>query len=1033
MEVVMSKFSFYIVKAGKSEILTMENRRLWFVFLFGAVVFFFWLSNLYATGWLPQYQLTTSINNSYTSDNLQYLEIGKNGDVHIVWYDKRDNNDYEIYYKKWNGLAAKWDSIDLPLTENEVMDVHPTLNVDKYGNIHVVWSSCEANPSNPAVFYKKWDASNQTWSANMQMSSTYPAESLRTYASIASDTIGNLHLVWYDCYRKWDAGTQLWEETDTIIQSTGDIRFTAVTTSPDCDVHVVWEDDRDGSWEIYYKKWDHLTQTWSSDFRVSDIPNSSTCPQFDVDISNNIHIVWQDKEYGNAEILYRKWDAGTGSWQPITRLTNDPGNSYNPSISCDGEGNLHVAWEDDAAGIKYKKWDNGLQVWLPDTLLDNYVSLLFGLPDIVSEPNENLHLAWFSDINYGGDWGTQVFYKKYQSGIADISVSPDILIFNQNGKPSWQPRLKSLSIPATMEMDEYWVDVIPNEVIVGFTNSVNIKSSKVEKVITQSGGKIIWRSKTRLNFVVANVPGNRSDIISFIKTIEKDKDVKYAEPARYAQPFFTPNDPDWPLQWGPVSISAPDAWDIEQGSSDIILTIIDTGIDYNHPDLNDQFTGLKGRNTYLGTDDPMPDTFMAWPGEDHGTYCAGIAAAEIDNLTGIAGLAQIHLYAVKATSYSVFHEYSIADGIQWAADHGSHVISMSFGFLNPSSVIKEACENAWEAGCLLVAATGNGASNKLCYPAAFPTVIQVGAIDTLDNISTYSNYGPTQELVAPGDSVYSTVPQSYGWYKYYRGCSAACAHVAGVASLVFSKNPSLTNDQVRAILDLTSDDLGTPGWDQFYGYGKINAYNAVLSASGGIVSSDSATLWVYNSDTATGNLNVSAITHNHAWIISVEPTFFAVGPGDSVGINVVVNSSGLPSGTYYDTLYVFSDDPDENPYPIPVILHLVGIEEAEKTTQAPVVNALYHACPNPFKSKARISYSVAKESKIKLEVYNVAGQKVKTLINEKHGPGHYKTIWNGWDDKSRRVSAGVYFMRLAINPVGELEEFNQIQKVVYMK
>jgi hypothetical protein len=154
---------------------------------------------------------------------------------------------------------------------------------------------------------------------------------------------------------------------------------------------------------------------------------------------------------------------------------------------------------------------------------------------------------------------------------------------------------------------------------------------------------------------------------------------------------------------------------------------------------------------------------------------------------------------------------------------------MSLGGYGYSSVLESACSYAWTNGVLLVAAAGNDGYDMDVYPhypASFETVVAVSGTDSSDGLYTYTNYGSDIEVSAPGVNVYSTYP---GGYAYMTGTSMSTPHVAGVAALALSHDPSLTNSQLRNILHQAVDDLGAPGWDEYYGYGRINAYKAVTA------------------------------------------------------------------------------------------------------------------------------------------------------------------------------------------------------------
>ncbi len=290
--------------------------------------------------------------------------------------------------------------------------------------------------------------------------------------------------------------------------------------------------------------------------------------------------------------------------------------------------------------------------------------------------------------------------------------------------------------------------------------------------------------------------------------------------------LFT-NDPYWKYQWGHESIKVDSAWLIETGDTGIKVAVIDNGVDYEHPDLKSAFGSQKGYDFYENDNDPMPTKVGL--DNHHGTHCAGIIGATINNEIGIAGLAKIRILAVRVGEGSDLLADRAADGICWAADNGAKVINMSFGTDQPVAIIKTACNYAYAKGCVLVAAAGNAGDSVVNYPAAYPKVIAVGALAEGDTLASFSNYGDSLELVAPGDYIISLGYDSSYWYM--SGTSQAAPYVCGVIALMLSHNPNLSVETIRDILHEEAVDLGVAGYDKKYGYGKVHAYRSVKSSA----------------------------------------------------------------------------------------------------------------------------------------------------------------------------------------------------------
>jgi subtilisin family serine protease len=380
-------------------------------------------------------------------------------------------------------------------------------------------------------------------------------------------------------------------------------------------------------------------------------------------------------------------------------------------------------------------------------------------------------------------------------------------------------------------------EFVPNEVIVGFKESVRTQDQN--GTIQKYGGRILKRNKV-LNSVLVSVEAEQA----FINEITKEQSVRYAErngivhaisppdPKTIKLPKdleliqYTPNDPRWSDQWGPQSIYCPQAWDVEQGDLSVLIAIVDTGIDYDHEDIT--------HYNYCGYD-WMNDDGDPWDDEGHGTHCAGIAAATMDNSVGIAGVAQVYLCAEKVLDeYGSGSSYNAALGITHAVYCcGADIISMSFGGYGGSTELENACQYAWDEGVVLAGASGNYGGTPVLYPARYDTVICVGSIDEYDARSFFSQYGPSMELVAPGENILSTTPGDN--YESWDGTSMSTPHVAGVAALVMSYNPIYSNLEVRTVLADTAEDLGATGWDEYYGYGKVDAYAALGGGAPGLI------------------------------------------------------------------------------------------------------------------------------------------------------------------------------------------------------
>jgi subtilisin family serine protease len=280
-----------------------------------------------------------------------------------------------------------------------------------------------------------------------------------------------------------------------------------------------------------------------------------------------------------------------------------------------------------------------------------------------------------------------------------------------------------------------------------------------------------------------------------------------------------PNDPYYARQWYLKRIGAPAAWKTTKGKG-ITIAIVDTGINPTHADLKGKL--VKGFDTIRGgasNTDP----------NGHGSGVGGVAAASTNNKTGIAGVApDAKLMPIRACSRAGENtcEGDVAGGVMWAVDNGARVINLSLGANLPI------VDPTWDAamlyaaaqGVLVVAAAGNSSTPYCGTPAFNPSVICVGASDTLDGISSFSNYGVRLDVVAPGSSIWST-DRAGVEYKAWYGTSFSSPIVAGIGALLMSMGAD--NVLAGLIIRASAKEMGLPGYDLTYGFGRVDAAKAV--------------------------------------------------------------------------------------------------------------------------------------------------------------------------------------------------------------
>lgn len=297
-------------------------------------------------------------------------------------------------------------------------------------------------------------------------------------------------------------------------------------------------------------------------------------------------------------------------------------------------------------------------------------------------------------------------------------------------------------------------------------------------------------------------------------------------------PPLYPNDPFFSEQYGlhntgrnggklDADIDAPEAWGTIRFTPATMIAVIDTGIYYTHEDLNDGRVRTDLDWDYVNNDGDALDDF------GHGTHVAGIIAARSNNGLGIAGVMQgAYLLPVKAcNNQGKCFVDKVAQAIRYAADKGSRVINLSLGGFACSDALTDAINYAhFDKGAVVVAASGND-GNGVSYPASIDAVIAVGASDRRDVPASFSNHGAELDLVAPGRDIWTTAPRN--GYDRHSGTSMSAPFVAGVAGTLIAQRPTLTNEQVRDILRQSADRLGAASFDELYGYGRVNLFQAL--------------------------------------------------------------------------------------------------------------------------------------------------------------------------------------------------------------
>ncbi|PJA27628.1 MAG: hypothetical protein CO189_06460 [candidate division Zixibacteria bacterium CG_4_9_14_3_um_filter_46_8] len=635
--------------------------------------------------------------------------------------------------------------------------------------------------------------------------------------------------------------------------------------------------------------------------------------------------------------------------------------------------------------------------------------------------------------------------------------------------------------PAFIDQEGFTKYCIPTELTVRFNDGVS--DLRMQEIISAIGSEVIRKQWTPGYFTISAPEGK--SYFGAIRELCTYDEVKFAEPSiiSYNDACFTPNDTYFNQQWALKNtgqsctgclpyfshdIDAEVGWDTGRGAPGVVISVIDTGMDLTHPDLA---ANLLPRN---GDDWDFADPYDGSPDDegDHGTCCCGIAAAVSNNNLGVAGVAHFCRIMPLRIDLSSGYNQNRADAINYATsrrpDFDGLILSNSWHMSSGDfTAVHDAIVNAYNNNVLPVFSAGNtnGAVN---YPAAYPEAMAVAATSPCDERKSLSScdgeswwgssYGPELDCAAPGVKIYTTDRQGGAGYStgdyfdQFSGSSAACPFVAGLAGVIWSLNPTLTNVEVWAIINESADQVGGYYYDPItgksneLGHGRINLATAVLIAQGGpccdvnmIPDSSPIVIPPGSSFGLTGvisNPSTNAIITD-VWVgVKYLSNFFQLwyfpniplNPGQTISAHLNQNVPVYaPAGTYNYIAYCGDHDLatkcDSVYFDFTVTSAVMpngatdwtlsgaweyGLDN-DASNNLPSRSILSNAYPNPFNANVNITFDLPYPALSELNIYNILGQKVETLLKATIEAGRHNITWDAAD-----YSSGIYYYKLTI-------------------
>jgi hypothetical protein len=398
---------------------------------------------------------------------------------------------------------------------------------------------------------------------------------------------------------------------------------------------------------------------------------------------------------------------------------------------------------------------------------------------------------------------------------------------------------------STLSINTIFATTSKSELLLRFKPGACERSK--EEILTSFGLEVVDEI-SQIKVLVVSLP---EDALLRVKSaLSRNPVIDFVNENLKLSPSAIPNDEYYGFQWHLKKVGAPDAWDISSGDPSVVVAVLDSGVDLEHPDLAGKV--LPGYNFYDNNCDVRDVS-------GHGTAVAGVAAAATNNSVGVAAIGwHCSILPVRVTDPNGYTSYSLlAKGLTYAADRGAKVAVVSFGIFGGQD-LSSAAKYFMDKGGLVVASGGN--TGSYCDDPDNPYIVSVSGTTSDDR--SWGTYGPYIDLSAPCSAIYTTI--NGGGYGNVGGTSFSAPLTAGLIGLIFSANPSLAPNQVEQLLKSTAVDLGDPGYDVYYGWGRINASKALKATVGSTppdfcLSASPSSLTIQQGSSGSSTLTVTSL------------------------------------------------------------------------------------------------------------------------------------------------------------------------------